>query len=297
MTDSTNLNCCSFDQFTNIFCISLVRSIKRREHIQREFVRVGIDRYRFLDAYDKNSKEVTEVYNSCFVKKYPPCFRCGQETCDCPNKSLFRPQIGNWLSHINAWQKISRLGHGLSLVCEDDVKFLDNIHQSLIMLTRSEKLIQKLKTSEPVLVRLGWALCDEHAISSAPRLTQDIKMANPCYAINSTMAKLVLDSLNEISTTSDVFLHQLIGSTVNHFTVMPPPAYELSWSTGEMKSEIRPKEKRVNFLLTQLQGLDLQDPSHSEIKLTYERELARLKQFDRYNESPTTSYEDEHPLI
>jgi hypothetical protein len=157
--------------------------------------------------------------------------------------------------------------------------------------------LHKLETAEPVLVRFGWALSDEHALCSAPILTQDIKMANPCYAINSVMAKYLLESLEEISTTSDVYLHRIIGSTVNHYTVMPPPVYELSWSTGEMISEIRPKEKRVEYLLSKLKNLDRQDSDYQATKASYENELARLKQFVKYNDSPSTNYEDDFHLI
>lgn len=297
MSENTSLKRNSFDQFSSIFCVSLLRSKERRKHIQEEFSRIGIDSYEFVDAYDKNSKEVTNLYQSGFVRKYPPCFRCGQESCECPNKSLFRPQIGNWLSHIKTWQKISKTNVGLSLVCEDDLKFQDNIYQSLGMLAQSQEILHKLNTAKPVLIRLGWALCDEHSLDSDPRLTQDIRMANPCYAINSVMANLALDSLKEISTTSDVYLHRLIGSTVSHYTVMPPPVYELSWSTGEMISEIRPKEKRIEFLLSKLNTLDQQDSNYQSARAAYEKELTRLKQFDKYNKSPKLDYEDEFDLI
>ena len=84
---------------------------------------------------------------------------------------------------------------------------------------------------------------------------------------------------------------------MNHYTVMPPPVYELSWSTGEMVSEIRPKEKRVDFLLAKLKTLDPGETDYQLTKVSYERELARLKQFKKHNDSPTTNYENEFHLI
>lgn len=286
-----------FNQFSQIYCISLERSTERREYIKKEFDRVGLDKYEFIDAYDKNSKEVSVLYNSDFVKKHPPCFRCGCDKCDCDNKSLFRPQIGNWLSHIKAWKCIANDNLRLALICEDDVKFQDTIHKSLEVIAESDKILHTLETIQPILIRLGWALCEEHNEHCAPQLTEQIRMANPCYAINAPMASLLMDSLEEINTTSDIYLHKTIGPTIAHFTMIPPAAYELSWSTGELISEIRPKNKRVNFLREQLETLKHQDPEYQTTKASYEKEAIRLEQFCQFNESPITDYQDKYDLI
>ena len=74
MSDISNPDLNLFGQFARIYCISLIRSTERRKHIWEEFARVGVVGFEFVDAYDKDSEEVSEVYLSGFVKKYPPCF-------------------------------------------------------------------------------------------------------------------------------------------------------------------------------------------------------------------------------
>ena len=286
-----------FSQFSNILCISLKRNKKRRDHIKKEFDRVGIPAYQFLDAYDKSSKEVNEVYHSDYVAKFPPCFRCGKDNCNCENKSLFRPQIGNWLSHIDAWRSIPPDNPHLILICEDDIKFQDNIYGSLQLVAESEEITTSLKRTEPVLIRFGWALCNDHQNDAPPHLIRQIKMANSCYAINEAMSHHLLDSLEVINTTSDIFIHKIIGPDINHYTVMPPPVYEISWSTGKLLSEIRPKQKRVDYLGQLLADMGQNDPEYQATKTMYERELKRMNQYKEFNESPFHSYGDKFDLI
>lgn len=286
-----------FSQFSSILCISLKRNAKRREHIQNEFDRVGIYAYQFIDAYDKTSKKVEEVYRSDFVAKFPPCFRCGQDVCNCENKSLIRPQIGNWLSHISAWRSIDSHNANLSLICEDDVKFTDGIYDSLQLIAESQEINTCLDSAKPVLIRLGWALCDDHRNHCIPVLSKKIRMANPCYAINGAMANRLLDSLEEINTTSDIYVHRIIGPDTNHFTVIPPPAYELSWSTGELLSEIRPKRSHVDHLRGLLAKIEKDDPEYQAIATMCEKELNRLDQFAEFNKAPRPDYRSKFDLI
>jgi len=286
-----------FSQFSEILCINLKRNNERREHIKKEFDRVGIPAYQIIDAYDKFSKEVDEVYHSDFVAKFPPCFRCGKEDCRCENKSLFRPQIGNWLSHIAAWRCVPQKSRNLTLICEDDIKFQGGIYESLQLVAESEEIHNCLERAEPVLIRLGWALCDDHKDGAPPHLTQQIKMANPCYAINAAMSNHLIDSLKKINTTSDIYIHRIIGSSINHYTVMPPLAYELSWSTGELLSEIRPKQKRIDHLRQLLNGMEQSNPNYQTTVALYEQELKRLNQYEKFNASPSPDYRSKFDLI
>jgi len=288
---------CLFKQFSDIFCISLKRCKERRSHIKKEFARIGITEYQFIDAYDKSSKEVNEIFKSDYVTKFPPCFRCGENECDCENKGLFLPQIGNWLSHITAWRSVPADSPQLVLVCEDDIKFLDNIYESLQLVAESEEITNRLKKTEPVLIRFGSALCDDHQNDDPPHFTYQIKMANCCYAINEAMSHHLADSLKIIDTTSDIYIHDIIGSQVNHYTVMPPPVYELSWSTGELRSEIRPKQARIDHLSQLLNEMKKNEPEYQVTKSMYEMELKRMRQFEEFNESPTINYRDKFDLI
>ena len=284
-----------FGGFEDIFCISLEHRSDRREHIEHEFERVGIRDFTWVKAFDKDSDEVADLFNSDRVMKYPPCFRCGRDQCNCANKKLFPAQIGNWLSHQSAWRMVK--GSNLSLICEDDVKFTERIQGALSVVFAAEELVAKLSEGRPVLVRLGWALTEEHMSQEAFRLTQNVQMANPCYAVNEEMAQLLIDSLRDIATTSDVFIHRIIGPKAAHYTVEPPAAYELSWSTGELRSEIRPKRKYIEQKLALLESLDPLDAKYHEVSASIEREKRRIEQFESFNDDRLAFEKKRYPLI
>lgn len=106
--------------------------------------------------------------------------------------------------------------------------------------------------SEPSLLRLGWALNDEHTGDTPFRIDDTIKMSNPCHAITSAYARSLLDEFQRVDHTSDVFQHKAAAVAQKHaHTVFPPIAYELSWSTGALDSLIHPKEVRVEYLRSQ----------------------------------------------
>jgi hypothetical protein len=113
-------------------------------------------------------------------------------------------------------------------------------------------------------------------------------MSNPCYAINAAMGRILVDSLERIETTSDVYVHRLIGTRVDHYTAIPPAAYELSWSTGELRSEIRPKQERVDYLRRRLQSLATDSVEYGEVKEAIEIEQQGISSFDEFNSNPET---------
>ena len=273
-----------FGCFDHIFCIGLRKRLDRREHIRKEFGRAGITRFEWIDAFDKRSSEVRAQYESGKVKSYPPCFRCGMPECNCENKKLIPEQVGNWLSHLAAWQSVD--GDHLSLICEDDIKFTDRFDEGVEFVKQSPEVTSGLNSKRLVLVRLGWALSDEHSSNAGFHFSQNLKMSNPCYAINQKMAELLTYSLVGISTTSDVYIHESIGSGVEHFTIHPPVAYELSWSTGELRSDIRPKQVYISELKRLLASLDEDDAAIPEILAFIEDETRRLKLFEVQNNLP-----------
>ena len=276
-----------FDIFDSVYCISLKRSVERREHMVGQFQSLGVE-FAFIDAYDWDSPEVASLMSSGQVAAYPPCFRCKQMECDCQNKSLFQPQIGNWLSHKAAWQRISAGGDQLSLICEDDIVFLDSHRSTLELVAGNQDVTAALKSGEPLLIRLGWALCEDHAYDGVPYLDSELKMSNPCYAISASMASLLTTSLTRIETTSDHFIHEIIGQSVTNFTAYPPLAHDLSWSTGGFCSEIRPKQGHIDYLTHQLQDLQPGDPRYETITFRIRQEEKRIKAYEAFNEDPAS---------
>ena len=234
--------------FRDVYCVSLVDSIKRRKHVSSELLRNGIESFTFVDAIDKDSLCVEEAYRNNRVKLYPPCFRCGNVDCDCDNNVLIPTQVATFFSHMKIWKEISTGDDGLFLIVEDDVVFNESY---LLYRNNIHSLINGLNSkhiSRPLLVRLGWALCDEHT-NDEPRVVSGVvRMSNPMYALNKYMAVQLLKEYKKIEHTVDVFLHHQVGVKYPNYTMFPPIAHELSWSHGSMESLVRPRAKRIKQL-------------------------------------------------
>ena len=50
--------------FDNIYVINLEKSVDRKNHIIKEFNRVGIEKYEFFNAVKNDSEQVKELINS-----------------------------------------------------------------------------------------------------------------------------------------------------------------------------------------------------------------------------------------
>lgn len=231
---------------TKIIVINLEHSTERKSHIIEEFHKNGISNYEFFNAIDKDSDDVKNLMNTDFVKNFPPCFRCLKNTCDCPNNVLIKPQIGNWLSFINIMKNIIVNNYdGLIMICEDDIKFTSGgieIINSGITLTKFDTY--NIDINKPILIRIGSSYSDLHNKGHV-RLQKKTIMSNPCFLINCLFAKSFINILKQINTTSDIFIHRIlpdIDKTIQDFTLLPQPVYELSFGKNPtFISEIHPR--------------------------------------------------------
>ena len=230
--------------FDQIYCINLTRCQDRKQHMIKQFAKVGLTKYKFIEAIDHNNPEVNKMFQMGKVKKFPPCFRCGQLGCNHKNKELSKSQVANWLSYRKVWKDIIKTGSKVNLICEDDLVFLGDFDKIIgsVFSTRGQKKYG-LNFQTPTLVRLGWAKCSDHSHRNNLRVDSEVKMSNPCHAISLKMAKKLLSEMDIIDTTSDIFIHSRIGRQVRHKTVFPPVAYELSFGNNPtFRSEIMPKK-------------------------------------------------------
>ena len=138
-----------------IYIINLKSCVNRKEHIKQEFKRVGINEYEIFEATDKDSIEVRNMIKSDFVKKFPPCFRCGRNECNCPNNILISSQIGNWCSFINVMNDIIKNDlKNLIMICEDDIKFSeDSMYIFNNMITNNNLKKYNIDYEKPILIR------------------------------------------------------------------------------------------------------------------------------------------------
>jgi GR25 family glycosyltransferase involved in LPS biosynthesis len=248
--------------------------------MRQELARVGITKYVFFDAIDKDSDLVKKAFAEDFVLKFPPCFRCGKRKCNCENNILIAPQVANFLSYQKLWQDVVKNRYTYSLILEDDIKFT-NYYQDVIEKVFNSEFLQQhgFSRDSTSLLRLGWAECEDHEMKN----TEDIqlvsnlcKMSNPCYAITLEMAKKLLSSLDKINTTSDIYTHKWIGQTVNNYTLMPPIAHDLSWSRGDFKSLIHPKQNYIDKLKSSgLNSDELIIKAEQEFDRHFKRKLVR----------------------
>ena len=239
------------ENLDKIFCLTLKESKERRQHAQQELKSINISNFQFFFGTNKLDPIVKNFYENNLVFQYPPCFRCGKLTCenDECNNILVKAQVATFISHMSIWKAIVENNYRTALIIEDDIKFNDYALQILGKLNKFEEIKSFLKAENPCLLRLGWALNQEHNYSGEIRLVKNCtKMSNPCYAITNPMAQILINKFEKIYTTADVYLHQDIASQYENYTLFPPLAHELSWSVGSVDSLIHPKPIRLNYL-------------------------------------------------
>lgn len=217
-----------------IYVINLERCGERRTHIEEEFSHLNIENYEFFKAVDKNDQQVVDLMKTNFVKKFPPCFRCGKNRCNCCTNELIPSQIGNWLSYKNVMSHIvNNHSEGLIMLCEDDIKFT-NQGLGILQYVFSPDVFQEnnIDFNKPILIRIGCGYNPKwHDVVKIPSFIKYRLMSNPAFIINAHFAKLFLENLSKINTTSDIYIHTILPNNkdVQDFTVYPVPIYELSW--------------------------------------------------------------------
>ncbi len=250
MTDLKKLN----EVFDYIVCVSLSSSDDRRAHIRSHFADVGIHDYQFFDAIPSDAPIVDEYYWNEKVQRYPKCFRCNKLECgkDNCNNVLIPSQVATWISHQKIWEFIQEHRFKTALIVEDDIQFNDYAPLALVQLVKSEAFQNDFQSDRPCLLRLGWRLREDHTYHGTVELSTDvIRMSNPCYAINQSMAVQLATNVKQVDTTVDVYVHRQIAPQYHHYTLLPPLAHEHSSSTGALSSLIHPKQQRVDYLIQQ----------------------------------------------
>jgi len=270
-----------FSIFDKIYCINLESATERKEHIIKEFDRMGINEYEFVKAIPKDGSEVIEAMNSDFVKKFPPCFRCGQVHCKCDNNVLIEPQIGNWFSFIKVWKDIVKNKYKFVLICEDDIKFTSYAGEvASFMLTEKTLDKYKIDLEQPVVLRLSWAECEDHHYVREAEFKPIVKMANSCFAITYPMAEILLKSLKQIYHTSDVYVHRDIATKYTHYSLFPPLGYDVSQGKNVVAfhSYIHPKREYIDSLKSKLEAIEKDTVEYEQLLRKIEFEEEKFKQ-------------------
>lgn len=235
--------------FERVIVISLRSSVDRRRYISEHLPENGIQDFEFFDAYGPEAPEVIDAFASGSVSRFPPCFRCGKLSCgltDC-NNVLVPAQVANFATYLKLWRNIADRTERC-LIIEDDVS-LQPWFWRVVSELRSAIIGGKLpfQSGVPCLLRLGWAKSEEHA-TTRMRISEDIRMSNPCHAMTNAYASKLVNKFEKFDTTSDIFMHQRVPNPGEAYTIFPPIASELSWSDGCFASLIHPKENHPAYL-------------------------------------------------
>ena len=242
--------------FDHIYVLNLKESVERRNHIENEFKRVGIEKYEFFEAVHYDSDEAKDLIKSDKVKKFPTCFRCLKIRCNCENNYLTPFQIANWCSFLNIFKDILKNNYKFVLICEDDIVFTFQYKRIINKLLSPNNFRNyKINMNRPLLIKMGSAYNpDNHNSKSEAHFLKNLALSNPCFAINNKMADIYLKNLKLIDHTSDIYFHRKIPRVfhdVQNFTMFPYPVYELSFVKSKQKFEslIRPKNgiRRLEF--------------------------------------------------
>lgn len=257
--------------FQKVICLSLRSSLERRAYIQNLVDRFQVADFEFFDATPGQDSLVQAFFDKGLVKKYPTCFRCGKYECgneNC-NNTLIPSQVATFISYLRLWAHIVDAQFRFVLVIEDDIDLLDRTESVCREFLAGDWLERSgLHQADPMLLRFGWARCDDHEVTTPFSFIPDVKMSNPCHAINGAMAKHLLRRFSRIDTTVDVYQNRICATDSNSKTALPPLFSEKSWSTGEFDSLIHPKQIRLDYL--EKQGLE-NSPSYVQAKKRLEQ--------------------------
>ena len=98
--------------FEKIFILNLERCPDRKKNISEMLSNAGVSSFDFINAIDgKKVFELESDYKSFLEKN---CYNCN-------NWNQSKSELGCWLSHVKAWQKIVDEDVSSCLILEDDV--------------------------------------------------------------------------------------------------------------------------------------------------------------------------------
>jgi GR25 family glycosyltransferase involved in LPS biosynthesis len=249
-----------------VFVINLEDDSIRRKHVKKQFKKKGID-YEIVNAVSSSDSIVKKYFKNNLVMSYPPCFRCKEgagsnffEDMEClhENNYLTPKQVANFLSFKKIMNLVVKENYKNILIFEDDFYFKKFSNLSFKYLLKYLNEHNYLKNSRPFLFRIGShtkvnkkyylnLLLNQHKIIE----NNYENMANPCFLINYQFAKLFLDELDTIYTTSDNFIHRILPLKYNilNFSIYPFPVGQHSYGgkSNKFNSTIFTNKNEYDF--------------------------------------------------
>ena len=108
--------------FEKVLCLTLEGEIERQISATKELCDIGLDKFQFFQGVKNNDQRIVKIYEQNNVFSFPPCFRCGEQKCNCDNNILIPSQVACFLSFLDIFEFAINSPFNTFLVAEDDIQ-------------------------------------------------------------------------------------------------------------------------------------------------------------------------------
>ena len=268
-------------------CLTLKGQQARQERVLSELCVAGIEDVEFFYGVGPDDPAVHDAFASGRVMHYPPCFRCGKETCDNSNCNniLLPVQVAVGISFQRIFAHCIQRGVETAAVCEDDVVLAAYARRLFAAPSYRDALESSgLFADRPALVRLGGPTCPDgfflpetfqDSFQGTVSMSSEARVSNYFFLFNRAFAELAVARMERIDHTADVIIHSLLSDQARCLTLAPQLACDRSWALRTEPSLIHPKPEYL-IHLRETQGEDSEAFKREAARLQRHRKVAKL---------------------
>ncbi len=221
------------EHIDNIYCINLETSKERKEHMKKEFKKHGMSStfvraihpiHREYTINYKNPRKVDISYHNkrCFCQK--------PQTCIHEPRKIRPIEVAIALSHYYTYKKILKNRDKWALICEDDIKMIDNFMEVIGNVVSSDMW----ESDDTIIINLGGAR-DNYGLNKTEisLFTMDKlengSYSNYCYILNHNAIKVLIRNFYPIARPEDSYKRYLIGKKkIKCYRIKPSMVAEMS---------------------------------------------------------------------
>ena len=235
--------------FEKVLCLTLEGEIERQISATKELCDIGLDKFQFFQGVKNNDQRIVKIYEQNNVFSFPPCFRCGEQKCNCDNNLLIPSQVACFLSFLDIFEFAINSPFNTFLVAEDDIQ-VKHFNEKVLREVLNIEVLRELSffnSKIPCLLSMG----RPQPVKVYRKLYWEKnkqKPSNYLFGFNKSFAKLAKNEFEKFNTTSDLFIHQVLASKANSYSLSSHIATDYSWCSQTIRSSIHPKRGYVTQL-------------------------------------------------